>query len=120
MSENYMNSSSVKNYKDRGIMKWAGFYLSDHTAALGKEKVKRDHVNVRREKQSLEEISECLFESFIYRYAVSVQLDVLDKNDEFVDDIRGVVDGFEEDDVYIAKVKFSIEDVRNVEKIDDG
>lgn len=29
-----------KNYQDRGMKKWSGFFLSDHVAAINKEKVK--------------------------------------------------------------------------------
>ncbi|WP_430751214.1 hypothetical protein [Lactiplantibacillus plantarum] len=27
------------DYHDRGLMKWQGFYLSDHTAALNQQKI---------------------------------------------------------------------------------
>ncbi|MCG0724137.1 DNA-directed RNA polymerase subunit beta [Lactiplantibacillus plantarum] len=36
---NIVNRFFRHDYHDRGLMKWQGFYLSDHTAALNQQKV---------------------------------------------------------------------------------
>ena len=40
----FMEAKQV--YQDRGMMKWIGFYLSDHTAVLNKESKVRNHINI--------------------------------------------------------------------------
>ena len=32
------------DYQDRGMTKWQGFYLSDHTVAIKKQRYKNKHV----------------------------------------------------------------------------
>jgi hypothetical protein len=54
----FMEAKQV--YQDRGMMKWIGFYLSDHTAVLNKESKVRNHINIEKEQMSLEEIGETL------------------------------------------------------------
>lgn len=37
-----------RTYQDRGMKKWAGFYLSDHTAKINQEQRRRDKVYEKR------------------------------------------------------------------------
>lgn len=37
----YSQYEEVREYRDRGMMKWQGFYLSEHTAAIEEEKKKK-------------------------------------------------------------------------------
>lgn len=47
-------------YEDRGMMKWIGFYLSDHTAVLNKESAARSRINSEKEQMTVEEIGATL------------------------------------------------------------
>lgn len=33
----YSQFEEVRNYQDRGMMKWTGFFLSEHTSEMKKE-----------------------------------------------------------------------------------
>lgn len=37
-----------RTYQDQGMKKWAGFYLSDHTAKINQEQRRRDTVYVKK------------------------------------------------------------------------
>lgn len=47
-------------YNDRGRLKWAGFYLSDHTEVIDAENAERSNHNLAKEQMTTEEISEVL------------------------------------------------------------
>lgn len=49
-----------EEYRDRGKMKWAGFYLSEHSSEQEKLKATRESVNEPKEKMSLPKIGEVL------------------------------------------------------------
>lgn len=58
LNKNEYRQSVVDNffeqsYQDRGMLKWQGFYLSDYTAALNKERAKRDKKIEYRPQQTL-------------------------------------------------------------------
>lgn len=63
-----------RTYRDRGMKKWAGFYLSDHTAKINQDKLKRDTVYVKKEPMSQTDIRAMLLRSFGEHRKVSVQL----------------------------------------------
>ena len=37
-----------RTYQDRGMKKWAGFYLSDYTAKINKDKKRRNTVYIKK------------------------------------------------------------------------
>jgi hypothetical protein len=66
-----------QEYQDRGIIKWAGFYLSEHTTALEKEKQQRI-IPARLEQQTPEQIDYCLTQSLKYNKVLEIQLNTLE------------------------------------------
>ena len=38
----YLSSQSLREYQDRGMLKWMGFFLSEHTGRLEEESQVRD------------------------------------------------------------------------------
>lgn len=42
IDRSYLPYQSARDYQDRGMAKWMGFYLSEHTTALSKAKTKED------------------------------------------------------------------------------
>ncbi|WP_201308369.1 hypothetical protein [Companilactobacillus farciminis] len=102
-------------YHDRGKIKWQGFYLSDHTAALKKQAKKSSHQNNLRPQQELTEITKFLMQSYTYNQIVKVQLNVFDLNNHVKDDLTGEIQGYDEDLFYLDNgKKFHLSEVRNV------
>lgn len=105
-------------YHDRGKMKWQGFYLSDHTAALNQQMKKIQHTNKLRQEQTNAEITKFLMQSFTYNQIVKVQLNICDTNNEVEADLTGEVSGYDDDLFYLdSGKKFHLGDVRNVEVV---
>lgn len=105
-------------YHDRGKMKWQGFYLSDHTAALNHQAQKINRKQELRTQQTESEISKFLMQSYTYNQIIKVQLNIFNKNNEIDDDLTGEVSGYNDDLFYLDNgVKFRLGDVRNVEVI---
>ena len=41
----YLSSQSLREYQDRGMLKWMGFFLSEHTGRLEEESQARDLIS---------------------------------------------------------------------------
>lgn len=53
-----------KKYQDRGMMKWQGMMLSDHTAALNKERQRSKIEYKKKITQDIATISEILMDGY--------------------------------------------------------
>ena len=42
MNRSYLPFLSAREYQDRGMAKWMGFFLSEHSSSLWEEKNKED------------------------------------------------------------------------------
>ncbi|MFH5810800.1 hypothetical protein [Companilactobacillus sp. FL22-1] len=103
-------------YHDRGKMKWQGFYLSDHTAALNRQAKKLNRQKQLRKEQTAEQITKFLMQSFTYNQIIKIQLNICDTNNEISVDLTGEVSGYNEDLFYLDNGEtFRLRDVRNVE-----
>ncbi|MDO1604504.1 hypothetical protein Q2T76_00380 [Lactobacillus sp. YT155] len=71
-----------KEYQDRGMMKWQGFYLSDHTVAVAKKyQIEDELINYVRNREMNElEISKTIAEAIKKQVIVTVELKDLDNN----------------------------------------
>lgn len=92
----------VRNYDDRGMAKWMGFYLSEHTSEMEKDNTLRNTVYYRREKMSELEISRILDTAFKYHYSVNIQLNELNTEGFAFEDIVGVVEGYNGNKIYLS------------------
>lgn len=109
-----------KVYQDRGMMKWVGFYLSDHTAVLNKESKERNHINVEKEQMTLEEIGEVLQQAYLQHKRIAIQLEALDDEGNYLDDLVGRLIGQREEQIYLNEeergaVHLAIEQIHHVE-----
>lgn len=105
-------------YHDRGKMKWQGFYLSDHTAALKRQAKVLNQQHQLRHEQTEEEITKFLMQSFTYNQIIKVQLNICDTNNQVQADLTGEVSGYNDDLFYLdSGKKFHLGDVRNVEVV---
>ncbi|WP_125590969.1 DNA-directed RNA polymerase subunit beta [Companilactobacillus jidongensis] len=96
-------------YDDRGMVKWMGWLLSDHSAFL-------DHIHTSERPRQIETemdnmaINECLRSSLDYAESIAIQLDIL-KNNDYVPEIHGIVAGFENNQVYLYLKDGSIQSI---------
>lgn len=110
-------SEFFRQYHDRGMQKWAGFYLSDHTLKINKKKKQEKIVYEAESSMSEAEISQTLFWAFSNHYQVKLQLKELDGDDQFKADISGFISGYYEDQVIVATQKISLDNINHVELI---
>ena len=118
-AENVAEVFFRRDYHDRGMMKWAGFFLSDHTSALKKEAAKK--VEKKLPRQASDEIDERLIDAWHSKRHVHIQLNIVDEND-IPDFIEGRVMGTKDDSVVVKSrdeyQRFEIDEIRNINYID--
>ncbi|EOS7807716.1 hypothetical protein EL429_RS12370, partial [Enterococcus hirae] len=61
------------DYSDRGRLKWAGFYLSDHTEEIDAENEQRANRNLAKEQMKTEEISKILKTAIMKNRTICIQ-----------------------------------------------
>lgn len=110
--------SELPDYQDRGLLKWIGFYLSDHTEKLVKEEQSRKNVNLAKEQMESEEIQKILQTAVLKRLPVKIQKEERDINGYFSDDIIGQINGGDELGLYIGGQKIGYDEIRNIELMD--
>lgn len=91
-----------KNYQDREMKKWAGFYLSDHTAKINQDNKRRNTIYVKKKPMDQIDIRAILMRSFGEHRKVSVQLKELSIDNDLQADIVGFVEGYREDTAIIS------------------
>lgn len=108
------------DYHDRGMLKWGGFFLSDHTSAI--QKMKRDKVpETIRAEQSLERVSQELKQAWLTKKVVHVQLKMLHKG-ETMASLTGRVAGFQEETIIFIDKEgrpqmVNVNEIRNVQLV---
>lgn len=88
-------------YEDRGMMKWIGFYLSDHTAVLNKEATARNRINKEKAQMTMEEIGETLQQGYLQNKRLAIQLEALDSEGNYLDDLVGKIVGQKGEQIYL-------------------
>lgn len=106
-----------KNYHDRGMKKWMGFYLSDHTQKIEKTDLQEHTIEEQRPEEPLEEISAKLLEAFGTHYPVNVQFRELDFNGNFKPSLTGFVAGYQNAEVQIEDQLINLEEIKSIEII---
>lgn len=121
-----MNQSIIRvtpdqlGYKDRGIVKWFGMMLSDHSDALKKEEMNNQSIEVEeKEEMTKEDISTVLHKVFAANIPILLQANVL-KNGNYYKDLECKVAGYFENLIcFVLKdgrsTICSLEQIRNVE-----
>lgn len=93
----------LNQYHDRGMMKWQGFYLSDHTASLNKidqqdaKRLNRKH----SEQMTSEEIQTAINIAITKHLPVKIELDFQDKDGYIAPFIAGKIAGYYQDKLII-------------------
>ncbi|MCT3206453.1 hypothetical protein WJM93_14160 [Lactiplantibacillus plantarum] len=112
---NIVNHFFEHDYHDRGLMKWQGFYLSDHTAALTKQRKLAQTQYPSKPQQSLHEITELLSKAYAEKKMVTLQLNEINNNSEHAADLHTCIHGYNEDSIIIDNQQFVlINDIQNI------
>lgn len=104
----------IDDYQDRGMGKWGGFYLSEHTAEISKDKKQRNKSNVQKERMTTEEIDQVLTEARLKNDQVSIQKEIVDPDNNYLDDVTGFISGYDELGIYLGDEKIDYDEIRNV------
>ncbi|WP_419154755.1 hypothetical protein [Weissella minor] len=92
------------DYKDRGMVKWQGFYLSDHTEDVKRysdESKRLDSLTIKPQ-MTESDISDILFQSYTKKSLIKIQLNQINEESKVSDNITGIVKGFNENKVYVG------------------
>lgn len=104
-----------KNYQDRGMKKWQGFMLSDHIAALNKDKENNAKVYTEKNTMSEEAISQVLLQAFANNKVVAVQLKEKTLDKKIQPDIIGLVKGYDGDKIIIGDNKIELSNINHIQ-----
>lgn len=110
-------------YKDRGVMKWLGMMLSDHSEALKKEKQVNTFIEPKqKERMSMSEIGKLLYQAYVAVSPIKIQASVL-RNGSYFPDLEYKITGHVEDKTHFLlkdgrSIYFTLEQIWNVEFID--
>ncbi|MEG0267203.1 MAG: hypothetical protein RR439_01590 [Carnobacterium sp.] len=92
--------SNQNNYNDRKMAKWQGFVLSDHAELIQKSEKIKNKFNLAKEKQTPEIISEIIFQAFLTKKQLTIQMEFL-LDGLYEDNLIGIVVGQEENNIYL-------------------
>lgn len=105
------------DYIDRGMIKWQGFYLSDHTSALNAEHEVQNKALHRKipPQMSFKEITSVINQAIVKNRIVKIQTNECNNDGIFKQPVIGKIVGYREDILYIKQnyaIKISM--IRNI------
>lgn len=107
------------DYHDRGMMKWQGFYLSDHTSVRAKEASAAD-VQLHRThlaKMSVEQISNVINEAILKKEVVTVDLAQRNQDGQILAPITGRITGWIANQLIVNQKAIYIEEIYAIKRI---
>lgn len=107
-----------RKYKDRGMKKWQGFFLSEHTASVAKEHERRHKIVPQKRKMSSNELTQIFEFAFNNNRQVVVQLEIKDAEGNYFEDTVGFINGYDELGYMIGDEKIHYDEIRNVKLFD--
>lgn len=111
-------TSYFKNdYRERGKVKWNGYFLSDHTSSLKSEAYERHQQTERLPRMTVEDIRRTLMHALIEYHEIVIQRDVQDETGKLFKNIVGGVDSFSDRGVVIDKEHLLFENIRAVKEV---
>ncbi|WP_368655124.1 hypothetical protein AB4Y30_08925 [Ornithinibacillus sp. 4-3] len=107
-------------YEDRGIVKWLGMLLSDHTEALKQERKKNQLREIKAKVEMTEvEKANILYKAFTTGSPVLIQANIV-TNGNYYKDLACKVSGYADNQIYFIlkdkrEASCTLEEIRNVE-----
>lgn len=108
-----------ERYKDRGVIKWQGMFLSEHNSSMDQIQKELKHTVPKKEHMSFEEISEVLNAAVVNNKSIAIQLESVDADNNYSDDIVGKLQGHDELGLWVSGTKVIYDEIRNVEFYDE-
>lgn len=105
------------DYRERGKVKWNGYFLSDHTSSLKSETHERHQQTKRLPRMTVEDIRQTLMHALLEYHEVVIQQDVQDETGKLFKNIVGGIDGFSDRGVVIDKKHLLFENIRAVKEV---
>ena len=108
--------SFFREYKDRGMVKWQGYYLSDHTAKLGKKKKKESEIFNRQHLDQMDEnqIVSTVNKAISKQNKVEIELNYLSKNGYIPKKVCGYILGTYNNKLLIDKFLISLDEIYRI------
>ena len=107
-----------QQYNDRGMKKWQGFFLSEHTTSVHNEQNRANKIVPQKRKMTQGEIGQIFEFAFNNNRQVVVQLEIKDTEGKYFDDTVGFIRGYDELGFMIGDTKVHYDEIRNVELFD--
>ncbi|AEV94721.1 hypothetical protein [Pediococcus claussenii] len=103
----------LTDYQDRGMVKWQGFYLSDHTQRIERDaKVERKRAErIKKPPMERGEVLEFIQEAFQKGLRVAIQMNWSDRNQHIPDLIVGLIEGQYQGRIVVNGKLIMIEDI---------
>lgn len=108
---NYHPNRLIREYNDRRMAKWIGFYLSEHTAAMNKESSRKKLIYQIKPEMTPAEVTHTIEEAILHNSRVSVQLSEVDQEGNAYEDISGSVAGYDTQTLYILQLSGEVNQV---------
>ncbi|MGY3703983.1 hypothetical protein BW731_01995 [Vagococcus martis] len=104
------------HYHDRGIKKYLGFYLSEHTRELHHMDEKHSTYHVGKSMMDFEEILSVINESILKQVPVRIQPNIANSdNGSFSNELLGKIQGYTETTIYIDELPIELSLIRHIE-----
>lgn len=116
---NLVNQFLKYDYHDRGMMKWQGFYLSDHTSVLDKNNRVQDRKRNEKhiEAMTAEMIANTINDAIVKCYPV--QIDKAERSIEGIvsSKVEGLISGWFGSQIIVANEAILIEEIYAIKKL---
>lgn len=104
-----------ERYIDRGVVKWMGMFLSEHTASVQADKKKRSHIVEKKEQMNETDIYSILNKAITNNSMVIIQVEEINTDGNYQEDLIGWIEGYEDSCIYLSGNKVVLESIRNIQ-----
>ncbi|MBO1087125.1 hypothetical protein [Enterococcus mundtii] len=101
-------------YNDRGIQKYNGFYLSEHSSEINNTNQERNKIISGKEQLTEEEIYDLINYSIYKSRKVAIQMNIKDINGNFLEEIRGFINGCKDDIIFLNSTEIPLSQIRHI------
>ncbi|MGX4686501.1 hypothetical protein JNUCC83_06330 [Vagococcus sp. JNUCC 83] len=107
-------------YHDRGIKKYLGFYLSEHTREIHHMKEQANMINHSKPMMDLEDIMAVVNDAIVKDFRVNIQPNIADVDTgSFFNELTGHITGFTETTIYVDHLAIELSLIRHIELVSD-
>lgn len=97
----YHPNKLIREYDDRKMAKWIGFYLSEHTTAMNNERKNISTIYSIKPTMTPEAITETIEAAILHTQRICVQLSEIDEEGHAFEDICGSIAGYDTQSLFI-------------------